>query len=748
MPKYNTDKPVHIEEEDFFKRYGFAKRIADSIKSHKSPDCVVFGISGAWGEGKTSVLNFIETELSSSHPNIICLRFNPWRYSDENTLLASLFISLAQKIKETITDKKEKKELFGSERFVQNDDDPLKTDGENVGDLLNQYGKAAASLVGMGGAVGALGEGLSSIDIEKRKERIEKILEKTERRLIIFIDDIDRLDKDEIYSILKIVKLTGDFKYMTYILSFDDNMVASAIGERFGEGDTKAGRNFLEKIIQVPLQIPKAQDTLLKKFCFKIIDSALKESGMVLSIEEGQRFFNEFSSHVLSRLKTPRLAVRYGNSLQFLLPIMKGEVNVVDFMLIEAIKIFFPEFYEFIKNNSGYFIYAYIDVQDGEKINRIKSLVNELSKDYSDADRAGIQSLLQNIFPQLNDVYRSRPSHMYIDDSGLDDWYNEKRICSPKYFDRYFTYSIQEGEISDVEFEKILSELDTSNVQDLNKKFEDVINSASASDFLTKIRSREKTYSWEEAQKISKAIVLIGDKFLKDDHNTFFGYYSPLLEAAMFVSKLIDKGGNNKLKVSLAKELMQSTKSFEFAYQIHSWLVSNNDKDKIFSIDECDELSRGLIHKAVEDSKESSIFEIFDFIKMRYLFFYWSNIDEDGLKSYIKTVLNKDKSKAITLIESFTPTGRSSAHPEPYKGDFDKEQYDWMAQIFDIDYIYEVLQEAVGYEIDISDVIFAPYRGIPNPNSENILKQFVHWHKKAIKEDESGKVAESIEKTN
>jgi len=748
MPKYNTDKPVHVEEEDFFKRYGFAKRIADSIKSHKSPDCVVFGISGAWGEGKTSVLNFIETELSSSHPDIICLRFNPWRYSNENTLLESLFISLAQKIKETITDKKEKKELFGPEKFVKNDDDPLKTDGENVGDLLKEYGKASASLIGLGRAVGTLGEGLSSINIEKRKERIENILEKTGRRLIVFIDDIDRLDKDEIYSIFKIVKLTGDFKYMTYILSFDNNMVASAIGERFGGGDIKAGRNFLEKIIQVPLQIPKAQHTLLKDFCFKVIESALRESEVVLLEEEVKRFFTEFSSHVLSRLKTPRLAVRYGNSLQFLLPMMKGEVNVVDFMLIEAIKIFFPEFYEFIKNNSGYFIYAYINVQDGEKINRIKSFANELSKDYSDADRAGIQSLLQNIFPQLNDVYRSRPSHMYIDDSGLDDWYNEKRICSPKYFDRYFTYSIQEGEISDVEFEKILSELDTSNVQDLNKKFEDVINSASASDFLTKIRSREKTYSWEEAQKISKAIVLIGDKFLKDDHNTFFGYYSPLLEAAMFVSKLIDKGENNGLKIKLAKELTKSTKSFEFAYQIHSGLVSNNYKDKIFSTDECNDLSRVLIDKAIEESKESSIFEEFDFIKIRYLLIYWHNLDESGLKSYIRMILGKDKSKVVSLIEYFTPIGRSSAHPEPYKDDFSKDEYDWMAQIFEMDYIYQVLQETVENEIDISDVVFAPHKGIPNPSSENILKQFVHWHKKAIEEEESGKVAESVEKTN
>jgi len=266
MSKYNTDKPVHNEKEDFFKRYGFAKRIADSIKSHNDPDCVVFGISGEWGEGKTSVLNFIDNELSSSYPEIICLRFNPWRYHDENTLLTSLFNSLAQKVKESIPEKK-KKGFFKRAILVEDKDDPLKKELESIGDLLQEYGEIA-SLFGMGELVKSIGKGLSSVDIEKRKERIEKVLETLSRRLVVFIDDIDRLDKNEIYSILKIVKLTGDFKYMTYILSFDDNMVASAIGERFGKGGIRAGRNFFRKNNSSSTTNPKSTRYAIKEFLF------------------------------------------------------------------------------------------------------------------------------------------------------------------------------------------------------------------------------------------------------------------------------------------------------------------------------------------------------------------------------------------------------------------------------------------------------------------------------------------------
>jgi len=730
MSKYSTDKPVNKKDEDFFQRYEFSKRIAESIKSHKNPDCVVFGVSGVWGEGKTSVLNFIEKELLSSYPKIICLRFNPWRYNDENILLTSLFNSLAQKIKESIKSNREKKGFFRRAVLVKNEDDPLKKEIETIGELLQEYGEIA-SVFGMGGLVKSIGEGLSSVDVEKRKERIEKILEKLERRIVIFIDDIDRLDKNEIYSLLKIVKLTGDFKYMTYILSFDENMVASAISGRFGEGDEKAGHNFLEKIIQVPLKIPKAQKTSLKKFCFANVDIAIEESDIQLSEDEVRRFVREFTSHVLNRLNTPRLAVRYGNALQFSLPIMKGEVNDVDLMLIEAIKIFFPQFYDFIKNNPDYFIGSYRSSFDNrindDKIKKIKSKISILSENYSDTDKTGIQSLLQSIFPELSEVYRGY-SFSY-GGGNYNDCYNNKRVCSPRYFDRYFSYSLQEGEISDVEFERILTDLDTIVISDLSNRFKEVIDKGSVGDFMVKIRSREKQYTWEEAKKISKALALIGKKFPKIGSNLLFNADSHLSQAAIFIYHLINKGDNSELKVKLARELTELADTFEFAYEINRWLRGSKEEDDTFSVEEYQSIGKVLIERALKESKESPIFEVFERFS-GYLFGVWSEIDKDEFLDYIKNILDRDSSKIINLIEACTPTSRSTGHPEPYKGNFDKDHYDWMNHVFDVEYLYEVLTIFKGKEVDVSDVKFGD-RMYPNVSPENILKQFAYWHQKS-----------------
>ena len=90
----SSDKPIASKAEDKFQRYNFSQRIAKTIVDRESEDCIVIGIYGAWGEGKTSVINFIETELTGND-QIIIIKFNPWRYSDENALLLQFFQKLA-----------------------------------------------------------------------------------------------------------------------------------------------------------------------------------------------------------------------------------------------------------------------------------------------------------------------------------------------------------------------------------------------------------------------------------------------------------------------------------------------------------------------------------------------------------------------------------------------------------------------------------------------------------------------------
>lgn len=78
IENYTADRPVKEAKEDRFQRYNFSKRIAETIINRKSKESIVFGLFGAWGEGKSSVLNFIDEELAKDD-TVIRINLNPWR---------------------------------------------------------------------------------------------------------------------------------------------------------------------------------------------------------------------------------------------------------------------------------------------------------------------------------------------------------------------------------------------------------------------------------------------------------------------------------------------------------------------------------------------------------------------------------------------------------------------------------------------------------------------------------------------
>lgn len=707
---FSSDRPISSEKDDKFQRYEFAKRIANTIVERENEDCIVIGVYGAWGEGKTSVINFIETELKEKD-SIIAIKFNPWRYNDENSLLIQFFQKLATALEATIKTKKEK-----------------------VGDLLKKYGKLLnidIPIIGgnIGGSIEGAGEILGEIDVETLKERIGNILKENKKKVVVFIDDIDRLDKVEIHSVFRLVKLTADFSNTTYILSFDEEMVSAAIGERFGEGNQKAGQNFLEKIIQVPLKIPVAQPEALKQFCFQLVDKAINSNNIQLTEEDVRRFVSEFSTNILIRLNTPRLAVRYGNTLSFSLPLLVGEVNLVDLMLIEAIKIFYPSHYEFVKSNPEYFIGSYSQSfshgKDNEKVTSLKAQLEQLGKSLTKKQQSCIQSLLEELFPRLNEVF-----HSYATYSGrlVNDWFKQKRIVSPKYFNKYFSYAVIKGELSDIAFQNFLTEVQTQTIEEVEVAIKALVEQSSPDNFLQKIRSIEEDFNWETTIKIVKAISNISHLFPKRDGFSFsFGFDAPNGQAAIFIYQLIKKHNNKKEQFALAKELMNGAKSFEFAYELNNWFRSGDTPEqKIFSNEQYEALALNLIKRALKEADNQPIFEKFP-DHVNYLFASWAEQNKKAVAKYINGILKKDSKKVIDLLRAFTPTGYSTAVVGPYKTDFTKEQYQFFTSIFHKNLIDKMISKVYKESELYAEEVKWTRMSEKTQSDINIARQFRHW---------------------
>jgi predicted KAP-like P-loop ATPase len=699
---YSTDKPIVDKQLDAFQRFSFSKRIAETIIERKNKDSLVFGIFGVWGEGKSSVLNFINEELKG-HDEVMTLVFNPWRYGDEDSLIKNFL--------------KKVSEILGQE---------LSTNKEKFARFVGKYG-SVGSIIGVD--LGVIGKNLADVDLEDLKNRVDDFISESGKRLVIFIDDIDRLDKQEIYSLFRLVKLTADFKRTTYILSFDQDMVASAIGERFGSGDKKAGENFLEKIIQVPLTIPKAQPDALKKFCFQLIDNASNNCKLDLTKPEVERFVFQFTTNILTRLSTPRMAVRYGNTLSFSMPLLKGEVNMVDHMLVEALRVFYPNHYAFVKANPDYFIgsyrNAYAQSQNNDKIASIKNHFENLESELPEKDKQKVRDLLSNLFPNLDTAFGNHhfSNHTY------NEWYTQKRIVSTKYFDRYFSYAVIEGDISDVEFNLLLEFAEQSNeIDQITTKISDLLEKTTPDNFLHKLRSIEKEYSWSSSKKMAKSLCDISENLPKKGGMMSMGFETPFGQAAIFILQLLKNHKDESDAFDFAKELMSYPKQFSFAFELNNWFRSGDRKeDKLFSDSQYQELAKSLIKRALFEAKDSSIFEKFP-DSINYLIQTWVEWNKSEFGRYTKAYLERDELNVIRFLTSYLPTIRSSDKPEPYKGDLSKEAYDYLVSFYDKDHLFKKMTAIYSLEEIQSEEPKLTSYGDHEFSDLNMVRQFNKWY--------------------
>jgi len=702
---YTADQPINKPEEDRFQRAGFAKRIANTISNRQDNANVVFGIYGAWGEGKSSVLNLIDKELAQDD-KIIRIQFNPWRYGDEEALLQNYFDTIAKALNKSLHEWREK--------------------------LGNWISRVTKDVKVKGMTVDWIGKLLSDVKLEELRERVNKFLTASEKKLVIFIDDIDRLDKAEIFAIFRLVKLTADFANTTYVLSFDEKMVAAAIGGQFGAGDVQAGERFLEKIIQIPLTIPKAQPAALLTFCSEQVSRAFTMNGLTLDTEKAEDFNETFSSYLLPFLTTPRLAIRYGNALSFALPLLQGEVNNYDLLLIEAVKIFFPDYYSFIKNNpqfftSSYFLYE--NTEDPDKRNALDEAIAPLGGTFNKQQKNFIRNLLNRLFPFI-DFDEQRDD---VSNERLNFWRFHKRICSPDYFERYFTYTVLVGEVSDSSLEELLRQSEKLPIPEMIKKLVALIKGSNPADVMVKLLLHESELNWPQCRQLAFAIGQISELLPHENGTMTMFYQSVRMQGAIFIAQAL-KNHQKEPVFKTAQELLKDAKDIHFAYMINNRLRAGEKDDKLFNEEEYLSLANVFRERALLESQQAglSLFEFFERFpdRLNYILGTWRMADREALLNYVTTYLDQQAENVISYLRAIIPMGINGSGPE-YKTDLTQAVYDFATDIAGADrllnllfkvYPAKLLREDKSYLIEFRGEMF---------NDFNMAQQFVEWYDRA-----------------
>lgn len=703
---YSSDAPISSPDKDRFSRWPFSKRIAEIIAKRTDPSSIVIGLYGAWGDGKTTVLNFIEEALRSES-NVICIRFNPWRYGTEEQLLEGFFHNIADAL-----------------------DTKLITSGEKIKDIVKKVAPAAAGAFGQKGIGDGVAQFIAGPSLSELRSRIETALEEAKKRVVILADDIDRLEKEEIHATFRLVKLTADFKYTSYVLAFDEQVVSSALQDRYGAGAENAGKAFLEKIIQVPLNLPSVDRNILRGFCFEGVESALALAEIKLTEQQVQEFVRDFTVAFDKKLKTPRKARMYGNILMFSLPILKGETNPVDVMLIEGVRVFFPKVYEAIKKNAGMFTGSVRDSygnRDKEKSHTIATI--ERSIDSSDPEEIeGILSLLKSMFPKLEAVY----GNTHYGSDWEKSWSEAQRMCSPAYFQRYFTYAIPEDDIPDQTIQNLIEVSSKEYLADTAKLLDQLLTIQNADRLIRKLRSQAKSFSRESSMILAEAILLYSDRFPNPEN--LFNFNNPFAQAAMLVSDLIQNISDKGEKISLSQLCIRNASDIEFSVEIFRWLrLKDTDRPEIDGFTE-DEIS-GIGNILAERIK--SILEVDVDITTVYpktcshlLYQIKKYIGKSEVEEYLANFFKNREQSVFKFLDTFTPTAWGMASGISHKSDLEREQYNAIVGLVDP----EVIISAITHEIGQTPAISKEYPRDDKDRDRLLANQFLWLHDYVLKE--------------
>jgi len=218
-----SDQPVSSKNLDLLDLDQQIQNFSDYILNTKESSELVFGVDGSWGVGKTSLINLLQENLED-HENLVVCRFEPLRYSSDTNITNMLITEITAAIQ---------KEYFTPE---------LKSAASRYSRLIK--GSASVSFFGL-----KLSFSPSNDTIEDLLADIDDALEQLDLRIVIIIDDLDRLDPKSINNVLYATKQSFKLSRATYVLCYDTENI-------IGEHDDKSkAREFLEKFVSVKLGV-------------------------------------------------------------------------------------------------------------------------------------------------------------------------------------------------------------------------------------------------------------------------------------------------------------------------------------------------------------------------------------------------------------------------------------------------------------------------------------------------------------
>ncbi|WP_308397966.1 P-loop NTPase fold protein, partial [Prevotella sp.] len=341
------DEPVKYESEDEF-RYGvFAQRIAQTITESTQKSSFSLGVTGIWGAGKTSMLNLLKRQIEKDD-SCILVDFNPRESADVKLIQHDFLTAICSALKKFHT---------GATHIMS---DYMKG--------LRVFAKDTPWLKVL--------DIFQTIDVDKSRHEVESMIRSIDKKIVVIIDDYDRLTGEEIVEVLKVIGNNGSFERTFFVSAYDKKYVNQVLKAYFHE---TVDRDYTDKYFNLELRLPDRKQFYKNRYLQKRLQ-ALFAKGIIKDMNQGQ--IDEALSPVVKfidcYLPTPRDIKRYIGLVMASFVEIQDNVALRDFLILGLIKYKYPQEYDMLYKHLYFKQYSsssdtnYV-LKDAQELSGVKS---------------------------------------------------------------------------------------------------------------------------------------------------------------------------------------------------------------------------------------------------------------------------------------------------------------------------------------------------------------------------------------
>lgn len=295
----------------------------DNSKISRRATGFVVGLTGEWGLGKSSVMNLLGHELKQME-GVVVANLNPWLFKGRDELVEAYFNALREALGSSVGEK-----IFKIREQLDRYKASIEFVGITTASLVDVFVGTGAATTFYNKWILKLLRALNkpkALSASQERKKLEAKLADANIAVVVLIDELDRVEDDEVRAVAQLVKAVGDIKGISYLVAYDPERVAQALGKgTTPEEKQRTGESYLEKIIQFPIPLrplfeDDARDLLLYAF---------RNNGVPMP-SATEPYQKDIFDQLVRDIRTPREIKRLIGAYSVLEEIVRGEICPFD----------------------------------------------------------------------------------------------------------------------------------------------------------------------------------------------------------------------------------------------------------------------------------------------------------------------------------------------------------------------------------------------------------------------------------